>query len=306
MSDDQNNAGKHQGMPADADRWPSDPTLAFDATSEPTRRLPEVEPTELIPPVEPTVQVPAAEPTEALPAATAPKDDDTAWPAASSPAKADDPAWPAAPSSSKSDDPAWPAPPPGVERTGSTAASALPGTPSPAAGDPFAAPAAGAQPAQPAAPWGAQPNPYGQPTPTPYAQQPHGQSYAQPGPYQSPGYPQPGTYPAPGYGAPRVPAQSNASALALTIVSAVAAMFTCFIIGLPSVILGAIGLSSNVTDPAGARKKATLGWWLLLANVLLVIAAVIGLVVLAEASSPANSVDSPYPTSPTTTRDIGF
>lgn len=139
--------------------------------------------------------------------------------------------------------------------------------------DPTTAVPAPPTPPAPAAPTppGVAP-PQGSPPPAPplsnpYAQQPPAQPYGQPAqPY---GQPQP-AQPYAAYGqSPYVtgpPAETNTSAVVLTIVSAIVMLSTCFIIGIPSLILGIMALSSNRADAEGSRKKAKTGWILFAAN----------------------------------------
>ena len=118
--------------------------------------------------------------------------------------------------------------------------------------DPYAQPPAyGAQArpyAQPPA-YGSQPTPYGQPS-SPYGQQPD--PYGAPPAY---GQPQPGYGPGPYAAAP----QTNGSALALTIISAIGAL-SCCLITLPSLIFGIIALSKQSSDPVQSAKMAKYGW----------------------------------------------
>jgi hypothetical protein len=165
---------------------------------------------------------------------------------------------------------------------------------------------AGQQPAQPPTP--PMSNPYAQQPPAQpgdqatgqYGQQP-GQPYPAYGQQQQPGqqpYPpsgqqqpgQQGQYP--GYGQQYYAtgaAETNVSAIFLTIVSALSMLGSFFLIGIPSLILGIMALTSNSTDPVGSRKKAKTGWIIFAANVvffiLLAIVAAIGLFVLTDASS---------------------
>lgn len=128
------------------------------------------------------------------------------------------------------------------------------------------------------------------PVSNPYAQQPPVQSHGQPaGPYgqQQPGQP----YPAYGQefypGGP--PAETNASAIVLTVVSALAMMGTCFI-GIPSLIFGIMALTSNRTDPVGSRKKSRTGWIIFAINaaVVVVLGVIFGIVLFAMSSNRSN------------------
>ncbi len=97
--------------------------------------------------------------------------------------------------------------------------------------------------------YGSQPTPYGQPA-SPYGQQPD--PYGAPPAY---GQPQPGYGPGPYAAAP----QTNGSALALTIISAIGAL-SCCLITLPSLIFGIIALSKQSSDPVQSAKMAKYGW----------------------------------------------
>lgn len=97
--------------------------------------------------------------------------------------------------------------------------------------------------------YGSQPTPYGQPS-SPYGQQPD--PYGAPPAY---GQPQPGYGPGPYAAAP----QTNGSALALTIISAIGAL-SCCLITLPSLIFGIIALSKQSSDPVQSAKMAKYGW----------------------------------------------
>jgi len=126
----------------------------------------------------------------------------------------------------------------------------------------------------------------------PYAQQPPATPWqpSQPDPY---GQPQPSQhYPAsgqqyPAYGqspyATGVP--SNTSAIILTIVSALTTLSTCFI-GIPSLVLGIMALTSNSTDPQGSRKKSRTGWIVLAINagIVIVLGVVAAILLLAFSS----------------------
>ena len=86
-----------------------------------------------------------------------------------------------------------------------------------------------------------------------------------PGTYPPPpGYgPPPGYYPPPGY-APGPYAYANptpASMIVLVVLSAIAAASCYFsLAGIPAVILGAIALNTNRTDPQRAQHLARIGW----------------------------------------------
>ena len=121
------------------------------------------------------------------------------------------------------------------------------------------------------APYGQEP--YGQlgPAQTPSGQQPYGSTaYGQP-PYALP--------PAP-YGAPR----QNGSALALTIVSAIATVLCCLFC-LPSLILGIVALSKQSTDPQGAAKLARWGWYALAGAALLAVTCIVAFFALGAAGA---------------------
>ena len=124
----------------------------------------------------------------------------------------------------------------------------------------------------------------------PYAQQPP--APPQPGPY---GQPQPGQpyptagqqYPAYGQSPYATGSPSNTSAVILTIVSALTTLSTC-VIGIPSLVLGIMALTSNSTDPQGSRKRSRTGWIVLAINagvvVVLGILAVILILVFSSGS----------------------
>ena len=104
---------------------------------------------------------------------------------------------------------------------------------------------------------------YGTPPgyPVPPPQYPQGypqQPYAQP--YPPPGYPQgyaPGYPPGYAYPVPTTPA----SMIVLVVLSAIAAASCYFsLAGIPAVILGAIALNTNRTDPQRAQHLARIGW----------------------------------------------
>ncbi len=148
-------------------------------------------------------------------------------------------------------------------------------------------------------PYGQQP--YGQ---QPYPQQPYGQQppppqYGQPQ-YGQPQYGQPQTgqqYPAYGQSyAAGTPAESNTSAIVLTILSGITMLSTCFIIGIPSLVFGIMALSSNALDHEGSRKKAKTGWIIFGINVgvvvLLAVAAGVLLVATGNNFDTSNSDSS--------------
>lgn len=124
------------------------------------------------------------------------------------------------------------------------------------------------------------PPPPGSPYPpqgeSPYGASPYGSgAYGSPPPSSSqPGATQPGaTPPSPGpygdpntpYGAPppgyytQGPAQSNTSALVLTILSGIG-IFACCGVTVVSLILGIIGLTKQASDPVQSAKLTKWGW----------------------------------------------
>jgi len=103
---------------------------------------------------------------------------------------------------------------------------------------------------QPPQPHGELPPP---PPPPPFGQQPPSQPYGQQPGAQYPAYGQQ-TY------ATGPQTETNGSAIALTILSGVFMLSTCFVVGIPSLIFGIMALTSNNTDPAGSRKKTKTGW----------------------------------------------
>lgn len=126
---------------------------------------------------------------------------------------------------------------------------------------------------------------YGQPigtpptTPIPAAGQP-AQGY--PGGYPAPGYPYaaaPGypayPYPYPPYGYPP-PRPMSASALVLTIISGIMTI-TCYCApaSLIPLVLGAVALSKNSTDPEEADRLARIGWVTLVGLTFVLIVAVV-------------------------------
>jgi hypothetical protein len=100
------------------------------------------------------------------------------------------------------------------------------------------------------------------PMSNPYAQQPPAQPYGQQYPAYGQQYPAYGQQP---YGT-GPPAETNASAIVLTIVSGLLMLSTCFLIGIPSLVFGIIALTSNTMDPVGSRKKAKIGWIIFAVN----------------------------------------
>jgi outer membrane biosynthesis protein TonB len=125
-------------------------------------------------------------------------------------------------------------------------------------------------------------NPYAQQPPPAYGQQPP-PAYGQQPPAAY-GQPEPGQQ-RPGYGqqpyATGPPTETNASAIVLTIVSGVVMLSTCFVIGIPSLIFGIMGLTSNTTDPVGSRKKAKTGWILFAVNAgVVILLSLVGLAIL--------------------------
>ncbi len=133
----------------------------------------------------------------------------------------------------------------------------------PPAAPPAAAPPAPQGPTAPP-PW-EQPtagDPYGRPAPgipqAPYQQGPYQQAPYQQTPYQQAGPPSPYPYTAPPsiYGAP----QRNTSALVLTIISGVLAVFCCSVLTVPALIFGIVGLTKQDSDPEGSRRMSRNGW----------------------------------------------
>jgi hypothetical protein len=162
-----------------------------------------------------------------------------------------------------------PLPPPSVAAPAQPPepSAAPPGPPSPQhpAGEPSPQHPAGGQPPeyrtpspQEAPAYGA-PAPYG--TPPAYGAPPQGAYPAPPPPtagYPPPAYPTSG-YPAAPY-APPGSGQTNGSALALTIVSAVMLVLCCGVTLVPAGIFGIVGLSQQNTDPEKSRRMARNGW----------------------------------------------
>jgi hypothetical protein len=128
-------------------------------------------------------------------------------------------------------------------------------------------------------------NPYGQPAPQqPYADQPYAPPYAdhpyaqqQPSapqypsqPYAeqqgyAPQYPEqqqyPGYLPSP-YAAPGSygqPPRSNVSALALTVISGISAVFCC-LLAAPALGFGIVALTRQSSDPDGSARMTRYGW----------------------------------------------
>lgn len=123
------------------------------------------------------------------------------------------------------------------------------------AGEPHGVPPYGSPP--PAS--GPPPGPYGPPS-APYG--PPSAPYGAPSPQYGPPVPYygspPGYGPPPGYAFPR---PTPASMIVLVVLSALATTSCYFTLaGLPAVILGAIALSRNATDPQQAQRLARTGW----------------------------------------------
>ncbi len=189
------------------------------------------------------------------------------------------------------------APIPGPSAPGATSASSQDAPPPPVP----PAPPGGAYP-----PYGQQPSAAPQPPPpvappmsNPYAQLPPTDPYVQPASqYGQP----PGQYgqPDPAYGqspySAGALAPSNTSAVVLTIVSGLSMLGSLFFVGIPSLILGIMALTSNSTDPVGSRKKARTGWIVFAVNlfivVLIVIAGVIALIAFSRGDP--NSFESGF------------
>ena len=184
--------------------------------------------------------------------------------------------------------------------TGPTPPPVAPPAPSSSPAYPY-----GGQPAQPASPY-ASPQTPGQPSPYP----PQQGGYPQQPPYP----PQQGGYPQQGYGQqqywaqhgaqPGTPAYyqnpagvapTNTSAIVLTIVSAIATLSTC-VIGIPSVIIGIMALTSNSTDPAGSRRKARTGWIVFGVNagVVILLAAALITLAIVSGNNSSNQFDGTY------------
>ncbi len=164
--------------------------------------------------------------------------------------------------------PAWASPPPAPPT------QPLPSGPPVTPPSPYPAPDAGRAPD----PWA----PVDQP---PYPQQPQGSSPHDSSPYGSPPYGQPGypqqPYGSTPYGLPPYPAPPSPygapppanTALALTIVSAIATLLCCLFC-LPSLIIGIVALSKQATDPHGAARLTRWGWIVL--GIMAVVAVVVG------------------------------
>lgn len=157
----------------------------------------------------------------------------------------------------------------------------------PAAGPPSTPPAApplsnpyAQQPAQPSG---------GQPPPPPYGQQQPGQPSGQQPGAQYPAYGQQ-TY------ATGAPTETNGSAIVLTILSGIFMLSTCFTVGIPSLIFGIMALTSNSTDPAGARKKTRTGWIIFGVNfgIVVLLAIVAFGLLIATGNNFSNSSDLNY------------
>jgi hypothetical protein len=167
--------------------------------------------------------------------------------------------------------------PPAASPTSSTA----PGTPFPH----------GAHAADPYGP--GQSSPSGPPASNPYAQQPPVQSYGQQ-PYGQAGAPQyPGGPQYPGYGQQSYSTgsttQTNGSAIALTIVSALS---LCNFFCAAPLIMGIIALTRNSTDPEASRRLTKIGWIVfavIWALTLLVLVGGIALGLLSDTSGGSSS-----------------
>lgn len=122
------------------------------------------------------------------------------------------------------------------------------------------------------------------------------QGYGEQG-YEQPAYGRP-AYGQPAYGAPSPGAPVNA--IVLTVVSVLAVLSTAFIVGLPSAILGIIGLAQHGNDPRRANRLANIGWILLVLNVVLgvvlLIAGVAGFLWFVEQADLPSMTPSPAPT----------
>lgn len=96
--------------------------------------------------------------------------------------------------------------------------------------------------------------PYGQ---APYGQSPYGQPPLGQNPYGQ--MPAPGQVPPPYLYAP--PPPPNASAIVLTVLSALAVMTGyCCIIGIGPLVFGILGITQNSTDPESAARMTKYGW----------------------------------------------
>lgn len=119
-------------------------------------------------------------------------------------------------------------------------------------------------PNEPADPYASDPyssDPYvpGQDSPArPPAYEPGRPASLPPVMYQGPGVP-PGTPPP--YPYMSAPTPANTSAIVLVVLSSLALMtgYCCYI-GIPSLILGILGLTKNSTDPEGAARLTKIGW----------------------------------------------
>lgn len=131
---------------------------------------------------------------------------------------------------------------------------------------------------------------YGQPSWNPPPPDPYGQPMGQ-GQYSQPQYG--GQYPAYGQSpyATGAPTPSNTSGIILTIVSALATISTC-VIGIPSLVMGIMALTSNKTDPLGSRKKSRLGWIVLAINaafVVILVVVIVAVVLINGSTSDSSS-----------------
>ncbi|WP_392468887.1 hypothetical protein ACF3NS_07265 [Arsenicicoccus cauae] len=144
--------------------------------------------------------------------------------------------------------------------------------------------AEGGHPAQPG---------YGRPG---YSQTQGQPSYGQP-PYGQSAYGQP-AYGQPPYGAPSPGAPVNA--IVVTVVSVLAALSTAFIVGLPSAVLGIVGIVQHRSDPRRAGRLAAVAWIVLVLNVVLgvvlLIAGVAGFLWFMEQADLPTMTPSPVPT----------
>ncbi|HEX8971709.1 hypothetical protein [Oryzihumus sp.] len=217
--------------------------------------------------------------------------------------------------------PLWADPTAPMSQEPPSAGSSEPGSGTPAAqpvapeGPAAPTPPPAAPPAPPsqgtAYPYGQQPgqSPYappqpGQPTPYPpqqpfaqqYGQQPYGQQQA---PYgQQPYWGQHGQQPpgTPGYYQNPYArgTGTNVSAVVLTVISALTMFGTVFTVGVPSLILGIISLSSHTADPEKSRRLARIGWIVYAANWAVLILLGIVIAVIAVNSSGGNSYNGTY------------
>lgn len=168
-------------------------------------------------------------------------------------------------------------------------------------------PASPTPPAPPGAPHGSHATePYGQgqfspsgppPASNPYAQQPPvSNPYAQQPPVQSYGQQPYGQYPGaqyPGYGqqsySTGASTQTNGSAIALTIVSALS---LCNIFAAAPLIMGIIALTRNSTDPEASRRLTKIGWIVFAAIWALSLLLLVGGLALGILSDPSGGSDS--------------